>query len=86
MGMTAKITSKGQTTLPAEARAILGVKPGDRVRYVPLEDGSLKVEKLEDSLSSLWGILKTDVRLSDEELRQAIEDAREAMALGLDRD
>lgn len=86
MSMTAKITSTGQTTLPAEARAILGVKPGDRVRYVRQEDGSLRVEKVDMSLASLRGIIKTDVRLTARELKQAIEDARQAMALGLDRD
>ena len=28
------ITSRGQTTLPKSVREALGVKPGDRVRYV----------------------------------------------------
>lgn len=28
------ITSKGQTTIPAEIRDMLGLKPGDKVRYV----------------------------------------------------
>ena len=30
------ITSKGQTTLPKPVREALGVRPGDRVRYVIL--------------------------------------------------
>ena len=28
------ITSKGQTTFPKEVRKALGLKPGDRVRYI----------------------------------------------------
>ena len=33
------VTSRGQTTLPKAVRAALGVRPGDRIRYVVLEDG-----------------------------------------------
>ena len=33
------VTSRGQTTLPKAVRTALGVKPGDRIRYVVLEDG-----------------------------------------------
>lgn len=32
------ITSKGQTTLPKPVREALGVRPGDRVRYVILDN------------------------------------------------
>ena len=32
------ITSKGQTTLPKPVREALGVRAGDRVRYVILDD------------------------------------------------
>ena len=32
------ITSKGQTTLPKPVREALGVKPGDRVRYLIIGD------------------------------------------------
>jgi len=31
-----KISSKGRTTIPKSVREALGVKPGDRVRYVIL--------------------------------------------------
>ena len=36
--MESAITSKGQTTLPKAVREALGVGPGDRVRYVILEN------------------------------------------------
>ena len=32
------ITSKGRTTLPKPVREALGVRPGDRVRYIILGD------------------------------------------------
>lgn len=40
--MTAKITSKGQITLPKEIRDRLGVESGDSVRF-EIEDGEIKV-------------------------------------------
>jgi antitoxin PrlF len=76
----AKITSKGQTTVPAEIRAELGVKPGDRLEYVRQPDGQIVVRKALSGLASVRGILKSDVRLSDEELRQAVIDARNERA------
>lgn len=32
------VTSKGQTTLPKDVRALLGVGPGDRIRYFIVGD------------------------------------------------
>ncbi len=79
-----KITAKGQTTVPAEIRAALCVGPKDFLSYDLQPDGSVIVRKV-PPLSSFAGIFKTDIQLTDEELRQAIEDAREAMAMGHDR-
>ena len=33
------VTSRGQTTLPKTVRTALGVRPGDRIRYVVVDDG-----------------------------------------------
>ena len=33
------VTSRGQTTLPKTVRTALGVGPGDRIRYVVVDDG-----------------------------------------------
>lgn len=41
---TAKVTSKGQITIPAEIRAALSVVPGDRVSFL-VEDGVIRVTK-----------------------------------------
>jgi AbrB family looped-hinge helix DNA binding protein len=36
---TAAVTSKGQITIPAEVRKKLGLKTGDRVRFIEGEHG-----------------------------------------------
>jgi len=36
---TAKITSKGQITIPAEIRRLLGANPGDKLAFQPTPDG-----------------------------------------------
>ena len=53
-----KIFSNGSTTLPKSVREALGVKAGDRVRYVISEDG---VQVLRTHcVSELAGILSRD--------------------------
>ena len=37
------VTSKGQTTLPKAVREALGIGPGDRVRYVILDNGEVRI-------------------------------------------
>lgn len=41
----AKLTSKGQMTLPKDVRDALGVGPGDQVRFRINDDGSVRIEK-----------------------------------------
>jgi antitoxin PrlF len=79
MSLLGKITSKGQTTVPLAIRERLGVKPGDRLEYIVGEDGRITLRKA-PGLESLRGILKSEVRLTTEELAKAIEDARAARA------
>ena len=49
------VTTKGQTTLPSNVRAALGLTGGDRVRYVIL-DGQVRILKVH-SVGELKGIL-----------------------------
>lgn len=39
----AKITAKGQITIPADVREAIGVKEGDKVLFVRMDDGSLSL-------------------------------------------
>ena len=78
-----KVTSKGQTTIPSEVRAALAVSPGDFVSFELCDDGTVVMRKV-PPLSSLAGLFKTDVNLTDSELEQAIIESRAAMATGDD--
>lgn len=49
------MTVKGQTTLPRDVRAALGLSAGDRVRYIIL-DGEVRLRKAHP-LRELRGIL-----------------------------
>ena len=37
------ITPKGQTTLPKDVRQALDLKPGDKLRYLILDDGEVRI-------------------------------------------
>ncbi|HEX4286951.1 MAG TPA: AbrB/MazE/SpoVT family DNA-binding domain-containing protein [Terracidiphilus sp.] len=55
---TAAVTSKGQITIPIEVRAKLGIKPGDRVRFVENENGEIVLKPKTGSIMDLRGIVK----------------------------
>jgi AbrB family looped-hinge helix DNA binding protein len=61
MEAEAKITSKGQITLPAKLRARLKVGPGDRVVFAEGDDGKIVVRGRGGSLAELRGILRHKV-------------------------
>ena len=52
------ITSKGQTTLPKSVREALGVRAGDRIRYVIL-DNEVRILPVRP-IGRLFGALKHD--------------------------
>lgn len=47
MPTIAKITSKGQTTIPVEIRESLGFNPGDLLEWAINADGSAKVRRIQ---------------------------------------
>lgn len=51
----AKITSKGQITLPADMRKKLGVEPGDSIAFLPGENGEFYVRRTIRSILELAG-------------------------------
>lgn len=79
MNIKAKITSKGQITLPKQLRDDLGLGTGDTVTFARKNDGSYAIENGKKHkgapLESLFGMIKTDIRLTDDEIKQAIGDA-----------
>lgn len=51
------VTTKGQTTLPKAVRQALDLTPGDRLRYVILDDGEVRLMRARP-MAGLAGLLK----------------------------
>ena len=70
---TAAVTSKGQITIPAEVRKKLGLKPGDRVRFVESETGEFIMKPKTGSIMDLRGCVKwTGKPVTIEEMNETI--------------
>ncbi len=54
---TAKVTTKGQITIPKTVRVALGVEAGDRVEFLVREDGVVEMIARTRPLLSLAGVL-----------------------------
>jgi AbrB family looped-hinge helix DNA binding protein len=50
----AKVTSKGQITVPVEIRRSLGVKPGDNIRFEQQESGIRVVRDSDENPFEKW--------------------------------
>lgn len=83
----ARMTSKGQITVPKDVRLKLNLRPGDRVLFIVEDDGAVRMRALNKDISSLIGILPRPKRAATlEEIEEAIQRAAVASALGHDRD
>jgi antitoxin PrlF len=83
----ARMTSKGQITVPKDVRLKLNLKPGDRVLFIVEDDGAVRMRAANKDISSLVGILPRPKRVATlEEIDEAIQRAAVASALGHDRD
>lgn len=67
------VTVKGQTTLPKDVRSALGLAPGDRVRYLILDGGEVRIVRSQPVVK-LVGLLKgrSNRRVSLEAMEEAI--------------
>lgn len=76
MGIESKLTSKCQTTIPAEVREFLKIGAGDRIGY-EFVDGKVVLVPKNRSALDLAGILYDPKRkpVSIEEMNEAIGDA-----------
>lgn len=74
--MLATLTSKGQITIPKQARDALHLVPGDRVEFVFGDDGRLFLLSANRAVKSLKGMLpKPDKPVTLEEMDAAITQA-----------
>jgi antitoxin PrlF len=70
------LTSKGQTTIPKNIRDRLGLKPGDKIKFMVNPDGSVTLVAANLSVRQLRGILPRPERPATiEEMNEAIADA-----------
>lgn len=76
---TAKITSKGQVTIPRAIREHLHVAEGDRIDFRVGRDGTVRLESLSRPVRDLFGMLHRPGRkpVSVEEMDEAIAAGRE---------
>jgi antitoxin PrlF len=71
--MIATITSKGQVTLPAEARKRLRLGPGSKLEFIVLDDERLEAIPVVENLTSLKGMVPRPKKtLSLADMDQAI--------------
>ena len=81
MNASAKVTSKGQITLPAELRKALHLKPGDRVEFRKTDSGNYELVAKTLRFKDLRGILKIDGPVpTAEEIVRIVAEAREGRA------
>ena len=74
--MRAKITSKGQITLPKSIRERLRVTSGDRVVFRVADDGSVRLEAATGDWRSLVGSIKSPVQgVTIEQMDEGIGEA-----------
>lgn len=53
----ATLTSKGQTTIPADIRKGMGLEPGDKIEFHLLSDGSATMRAKRGTLKDFVGVL-----------------------------
>ncbi|MDQ3692484.1 MAG: AbrB/MazE/SpoVT family DNA-binding domain-containing protein [Chloroflexota bacterium] len=70
----AKMTSKGQLTLPAAVRRELGLDPGDRITIV-VNNQQAELRRLEHNVMSVFGMIPSPPGLVTEDFDDLIEEA-----------
>lgn len=72
----AKVTSKGQITIPKAVRDALGVGPGDRLTFHVHQNGTVTLEAATVDWRSLVGSVKSSVQgVTIEQMHEGIGEA-----------
>ncbi len=72
---TAKVTSKGQVTIPKQVRTLLAIETGDRLAFELEEDGRLRVSRVLNEPRPLRGLLSEYAKghpVDDQQVRAAL--------------
>jgi AbrB family looped-hinge helix DNA binding protein len=72
--MESTITAKGQATIPRAIRELLGVEPGDRVKFFVHPDGSVVLLPKRPA-RALRGIVKARRSVRIEDMNEAVASA-----------
>jgi len=73
--LLASVTSKGQVTIPAEVRRLLGVEPHDKVAFI-VEEDQVRLTRRGSVVEQTAGALQSDrTPVSAKKLREAGEEA-----------
>lgn len=68
----ATVTSKGQITLPAKVRQALGLKPGQKIAFVPVGDDGFRVQRATSILDLAGCVPYSGPPVTLEEMKQTI--------------
>ncbi len=69
------VTSKGQVTIPAKIRDEFGIESGDEIVFMKGLDGRLKVHVAKRRPGAGRGILKSSVKLTQQNIDRGIAEA-----------
>ena len=72
---TAKVTSKGQVTIPKRVRSLMAIRTGDRLAFDLDENGCLRVSRVRGEMPPLRGLLSEygiGGKIDEERVRAAL--------------
>ncbi len=75
MTKKAKISKKGQVTIPKSIREKLGIEPGDRISFNIRGEEAVIYPEIEEPLKEMKE-LRTKVRFDKEEIDEMIEESK----------
>jgi AbrB family looped-hinge helix DNA binding protein len=73
----AKVTGKGQITLPAKLRSALRIEAGDNVVFSETSDGGYRIGTKRHTLRGLKGVIRSGPSVGSADISKWIEEARE---------
>ena len=77
------ITQRGQVTIPAEVRRLLGLKPKDKAAFT-IEDGEVRLAPASFDLASAYGSVKPAQMSEDfEEVSRIAKDSKAESAMSI---
>lgn len=78
MNIHAKVTSKGQVTIPKEVRDAEGIELGDTITFQRNSNGRIEIARTDTGLNSLRGIIHYDgPKLSSDDIVKIVRASRE---------